>query len=73
MRFASCGYENPDGMEVLPPFPPVSTASSLPVRAWTPSGYPPRHLAAQILTSSSAMEDQRKQMTVDPGIVEERG
>jgi hypothetical protein len=73
MRSASCGFENPNGMEFLQPSPPVYTTSLLHAHAPTPSGNTPRHLAAQILTSSSALEDQRKQMTVDPGIVEDRG
>jgi hypothetical protein len=65
MRCASCGFENPDRMEFLQPCPPVSTTSPLTARALTPSRYTPRHLAAKPLTSPSALEGQRKQVTVD--------
>jgi hypothetical protein len=73
MRSASCGFENPDRMEFLQPCPAVSTAPPLPARAPTPSGYIPWHLAVKLLTSPSALEGQRKQVTVDPEVMEERG
>ncbi|MGH8071677.1 MAG: hypothetical protein ACRERE_41880 [Candidatus Entotheonellia bacterium] len=72
MRSASCGFENPDGMEFLQPCPPVSTASPLPARAPTLSSYTPQHLAVKLLTSPSALEGQRKQVTADPEVMEER-
>jgi hypothetical protein len=73
MRCASCGFENPDGIEFLQPSSPVSTTSPLPTHAPTPSSYIPWHLAAQPLTSRSALEAERKQVTVDPDAMEERG
>ena len=56
MRYASCGFENPDGLEFLQPSSPVSTISPFPARAPTPSSYTPRHLAAKPLTSPGALE-----------------
>jgi len=38
-----------------------------------PSNYIRQHLATKTLTSRSALEGQRKQVTVDPGVMEERG
>jgi zinc-ribbon domain len=80
MRCASCGFENPDGMEFcgecatpLRPFSSVSTASPLPALTQAPSSYAPRHLTAKLLTSHSALEGQRKQVTVDPDVMEKTG
>jgi hypothetical protein len=73
MRCASCGFENPDGMKFLQPSPPVSTASPFPARVQTPNSCTPRHLAAKLLTSRGALEAERKQVTVDPDVMEERG
>jgi hypothetical protein len=72
MCFASCGFENPDGMEFVHPSSAVSTALPLPARAPTPSSYPPQHLAAKLLTSPSALAGQRQQLTVNPDVMEER-
>jgi hypothetical protein len=73
MPCASCGCENPDGIEFLQSFPPVCTASPLSARAQAASRYSSRHLALKSLPSSSALEGQRKQVAVDPGVMEERG
>jgi hypothetical protein len=73
MRRASCGFENPYGMEFLQPLSPLSAASPLPARAPTPSGYTPWPLAVKLLTLLSALEGQRKQVTVAPDVMEERG
>ena len=73
MRSASCGFENPDRMVFLQLCPSVSTALPLPARAPTLNGYIPWHLAAKLLTPPSALEGQSKQVTVDPGVMEERG
>jgi hypothetical protein len=73
MRSASCGFEDPDSMEFLQASSPVSTTSPLPAHAPTPSGYMPWHRAAKLLTSWSALEGERKQVTVDPDVMEERG
>jgi hypothetical protein len=73
MHCASYGFENPDGKEFLRPSPPVSTTSSLPATVLTASSYIRRHPARKILTSQSALEGQRKQVTVPPDAMEERG
>ena len=73
MRWASCGFENPDGMEFLQPLSPLSGTSPPPARARRPNGYLQWHLAAKLLTPPSALEGQRKQLTVAPDALEERG
>jgi hypothetical protein len=73
MHNASCGFENPDGIEFLQPSPLVSTTSPLRARAQAPSSYTRRHLAAKFLTSPSALQGQRQQLTVHPDVMEERG
>src|SRR5499427_2196742 len=44
--------------------PPPPTAASVSVQNRTPLAYTPRHLAEKILTSRSALEGERKQVTV---------
>jgi hypothetical protein len=66
MRSASCGFENPDGMEFLQPSSPVTTTSPLPARAPTPIGYLP-------WSRPTALEGQRNQVVADRGVMEERG
>jgi hypothetical protein len=73
MHNASCGFENPDGIEFLQPSPLVSTTSPLRAPVPTPCTRPPRHLAARIVTSPSALEAERQQVTVHPDVMEERG
>jgi hypothetical protein len=63
MRCASCGFEDPDGIEFLQSFPPVSTASPLSARPQAASTYSPRHPAAKLLTSPSVLEGQHRQVT----------
>jgi class 3 adenylate cyclase len=66
-RCARCGFENPAGFAFcgqcgtpLPRQPLPSVAS----RSQTPQQYTPQHLAEKILTSRSALEGERKQVTV---------
>jgi hypothetical protein len=73
MRWASYGFETLDGMEFLQPSSPHSITSTPPARAPTPSSYTPWHLAARLLISPSLLEGERKQVTVDPDVMEERG
>ena len=64
LRCANCGTQ-------LPPWAkfcfecatPVSAPSS-PPRFAAPAAYTPKHLAEKILTSKSALEGERKQVTV---------
>jgi hypothetical protein len=73
MRSASCGFENPDGMEFLQPSSPVTTTSPLPARAPTPIGYLPWSLAVKLRARPTALEGQRNQVVADRGVMEERG
>jgi class 3 adenylate cyclase len=66
-RCARCGFENPAGFAFCgqcgtpltgQPVPSVASLSQ------TPQGYTPTHLAEKILTSRSALEGERKQVTV---------
>jgi class 3 adenylate cyclase len=43
---------------------PIGTAPTREVRFTTPESYTPKHLAEKILTSRSALEGERKQVTV---------
>jgi hypothetical protein len=73
MRCASYDFEAPNGIEFLQSSSPVPTTSPLPARAPMPSGDTPQRLAAKLQTSSSTLEGQRKQVTADPDVMEERG
>src|SRR5438093_13739538 len=46
------------------PVPPAPESASVPERFASPAAYTPRHLAEKILTSKSAIEGERKQVTV---------
>jgi len=70
-RCPECGFENPARFkfcgECATPLtgqPSASAAQPLVPRPQMPLGYTPRHLAEKILTSKSAMEGERKQVTV---------
>jgi predicted nucleic acid-binding Zn ribbon protein len=49
---------------VVPVIPPVVQGNAPPAHVATPRGYPPRHLADRMLASRSAMEGERKYVTV---------
>jgi hypothetical protein len=62
----TCGFSNEPGEKFcggcgapLRPSPPVAQA-----KFGAPESYTPRHLAEKILTSKSALEGERKQVTV---------
>jgi class 3 adenylate cyclase/tetratricopeptide (TPR) repeat protein len=70
-RCPQCGFENPPGFAFCgqcgtsltgraPPPPPQPLAP----RPRVPQSYTPRHLAAKILTARSALEGERRQVTV---------
>src|SRR5262245_10832638 len=70
-RCPACGFDNPSQFKFcgacatpLQAAAPVTTATPLPTRPPMPSSAPPRHLAEKILTSRSALEGERKQVTV---------
>ena len=58
----SCGHANPDGARFCNACGARLIDAPLPAR--TPAAYTPRHLAEKILTSRSALEGERKQVTV---------
>jgi hypothetical protein len=63
MRCPSCEFENPAGMKFCGQCAtPLTAAPSM--DAPSPRTYTPAHLAEKILTSRSALEGERKQVTV---------
>ena len=67
----SCGFENPEGFAfcgkcgtrvTAAPAPPAPLQGSHALNS--PQSYTPKHLAEKILTSRSALEGERKQVTV---------
>jgi len=62
---ANCGGRLPEGAKFCPEcaHPVASSASALP-RFGSPETYTPKDLADRILTSKSALEGERKQVTV---------
>src|SRR6266571_4695821 len=70
-RCPACGFDNPPQFKFcgacatpLQAAALVATATPIPARPPTPSSALPRHLAEKILTSRSALEGERKQVTV---------
>src|SRR5262245_21645581 len=62
---SSCGHELPPGSRFCNKCgTPVALASPGQSRFSSPESYTPRHLAEKILTSKSALEGERKQVTV---------
>ncbi|MGH7821029.1 MAG: adenylate/guanylate cyclase domain-containing protein, partial [Candidatus Binatia bacterium] len=65
-RCPGCGFENPPGFRFCgacaTPLAPGAAAASWPARS--PGAYTPKHLADKILLSRSAIEGERKQVTV---------
>jgi hypothetical protein len=66
-----CGFENPSGFAfcgqcgaALAGLPLASFPTPVAPRAQAPRRYTPPHLAEKILTSRSALEGERKQVTV---------
>jgi hypothetical protein len=64
---ARCRFENPPGFEFCgkcgAPLASTQRVDS-PLRGLDPHSYTPKHLVAKILTSRSALEGERKQVTV---------
>jgi len=62
---AKCGVELPGGAKFcLECGAPVSAEATVPSRFASPEAYTPKHLAEKILTSRTALEGERKQVTV---------
>ncbi len=65
LRCAGCGFENAGGMKFCGECgKPLSEASKPGRPTPDPRSYTPQHLAEKILTSRSALEGERKQVTV---------
>src|SRR5438477_3686471 len=61
----SCGRELPGGARLCPQCgQPAATGTAALPRSPAPETYTPKHLAEKILTSRSALEGERKQVTV---------
>src|SRR5262245_10522106 len=63
MRCAACGFENASGIKFCGECGKL-LAETAKVARRDPRSYPPRHLAEKILQSKSALEGERKQVTV---------
>src|SRR5262249_10273281 len=67
-RCASCGAQLPPGAkfctECAHPANAVATLAGAQPRFASPGAYTPKHLAEKILTTKSALEGERKQVTV---------
>jgi len=65
MRCASCGFENPSGFRFCGQCASsLAAAEGAPAAERRPRAYTPRHLVDKVLTSRSALEGERKQVTV---------
>ncbi len=60
----NCGTPLPAGAKFCPECAHPAGAAAAPPRFTAPEAYTPRHLAERILTSRSALEGERKQVTV---------
>jgi class 3 adenylate cyclase len=64
-RCANCGGELSTSAKFCPECAhPVATVAAVKARPASPATYTPKHLAEKILTSRSALEGERKQVTV---------
>jgi hypothetical protein len=64
IRCSSCGFENPPAMKFCGECGKLFYEVAKPAQEPDPRSYPPKHLAEKILTSRSALEGERKQVTV---------
>ena len=65
LKCATCGTELPAGAKFcLECGQSVSAQTAIAARFTSPGAYTPKHLAEKILTSKSALEGERKQVTV---------
>src|SRR5262245_40801490 len=61
---ASCGSQLPPTAKSCPQCAQPTNAEELHPRFISPETYTPRHLAEKILTSKTALEGERKQVTI---------
>jgi class 3 adenylate cyclase/tetratricopeptide (TPR) repeat protein len=64
LRCANCGTQLPGGAKFCFECATPVSAPDSPPRFTSPEAYTPKHLAEKILTSKSALEGERKQVTV---------
>jgi class 3 adenylate cyclase/tetratricopeptide (TPR) repeat protein len=64
LKCRSCGFENPRGMKFCGECGKPLSEASKPGPSPDPRSYTPKHLAEKILTSRSALEGERKHVTV---------
>ncbi len=64
MRCAACGFENANGIKFCDECGKPLAEATKPAPRLVPRSYTPTHLAEKILTSRSALEGERKQVTV---------
>jgi zinc-ribbon domain len=62
MRCSSCGFENASGIQFCSECGRKLEHVSVPIP--DPRSYTPKHLVEKILTSRSALEGERKQVTI---------
>src|SRR5689334_17774348 len=63
-KCSDCGFENAAGLKFCGEFGKPLGGAAKPGPLQDPRSYTPRHLAEKILTSRSALEGERKQVTV---------
>src|SRR5438093_12590850 len=64
LKCSSCGFENAPGIKFCGECGKPLADPGAPVRSPDPRSYTPKHLAEKILSSRSALEGERKQVTV---------
>src|SRR6516225_913831 len=64
LNCAGCGFENPPSMKFCGECGKPLSEGSKPGPTPDPRSYTPKHLAEKILRSKSALEGERKQVTV---------
>jgi hypothetical protein len=64
LKCTGCGFENAPGIKLCGECGKPLTEAAKPARLPDPRSYTPKHLAEKILTSQSALEGERKQVTV---------
>ena len=64
LRCSSCDFENPPAMKFCGECGKPLSEAAKPAQPPDPRSYTPKHLAEKILTSRSALEGKRKQVTV---------
>jgi class 3 adenylate cyclase/tetratricopeptide (TPR) repeat protein len=64
LKCSSCGFENPPAMKFCGECGKALSEGAKPAPTPDPRSYTPKHLVEKILTSRSALEGERKQVTI---------